>query len=208
MFQTPSSKFYDRKGFSLIEVIIFAAIAGAVLFVVANTTKNVSTIEEFVNQKLKSRGDLEQTFQILVTDIRSAGPSSNGSYPIMSASTSSLIFYSDIDQDRIMERVRYFFTTSTITKGVIEPTGSPLVYASSSETLSNLIENVINSASSNFLNYYGDTFTGSGSPLSSPIDISKIRVVQVSVNVDTNPGETPKPTLFSDTVTIRNLRSK
>ncbi len=142
-----------------------------------------------------------------MTDVRSAGPSSNGSYPIESASTSSLVFYSDVDQDGIMEKVRYVFATSTIKRGLIEPTGNPLTYVSSSEALTNIIENVIVSTSTNLFDYFDSTFTGSGAALSFPIDVSKIKVVKISVYVDTNPGKTPKPTLFSDTITIRNLRS-
>ena len=199
--------FKNRRAFSLIEVILFAAIGGAILFVVANMTKNVGQIEDFVNNKLKSRGDLEQTFQILVTDIRSAGPSSAGAYPIESAGTSSLVFYSDIDQDGIMEKVRYALATSTIRRGVIEPTGNPLTYASSSEILTNIIENVIVSTSTNMFNYFDSAYYGSSTALTSPITVANIRVVKVSVYVDTNPGKSPKPTLFSDTITIRNLRS-
>ena len=206
-FEASGFKIQDREGFSLIEVILFAAIGGAILFVVANMTRNVSQIEDFVNQKLKSRGDLEQTFQILVTDIRSAGASSGGAYPIESASTSSLVFYSDVDQDGIMEKVRYALATSTIRRGLVEPTGNPLVYASSSEVLTNIIENVIVSTSTNLFDYFDSTYYGSSSAMISPINISIIRVVKISVFVDTNPGKSPKPTLFSDTITIRNLRS-
>lgn len=206
-FQFSVFSFQDRRGFSLIEVIVFAAIGAAILFVVSNMTKNVSQIEDFVNHRLKSRGDLEQTFQMLVTDIRSAGPSGNGAYPIESAGTSSLVFYSDVDQDGIMEKVRYFFGTSTIRRGLIEPTGNPLTYASSSEVTKSIIENVIFSTSTNFLSYFDSIYYGSSSPMTSPINVANIRVVKVSVYVDTNPGKTPKPTFFSDTVTIRNLRS-
>lgn len=204
-----NSKFgiQSRGGFSLIEVIIFAAIGGAILFVLAKMTTNVSKIEDFVNQKLKSRGDLEQTFQILVTDVRSAGPSSNGAYPIESAGTSSLVFYSDIDQDGIMEKVRYALATSTIRRGVIEPTGNPLVYVSSSEVSTNIIENVIVSTSTNMFDYFDSTYYGSSTAMTFPVAISNIRIVKISVFVDTNPGKSPKPTLFSDTVNIRNLRS-
>ena len=53
-FIVHNSKFdiRSRRGFSLIEVILFAAIGGAILFVVANMTKNVGQIEDFVNNKL------------------------------------------------------------------------------------------------------------------------------------------------------------
>ncbi len=196
-----------RGGFSLIEVIIFVVIGAALLFVVSSLSRNVSNIEVFVNQKLQSRSDLAQTFEILVTEIRSAGQSSNGAYPISSASTSSLTFFSDVDQDSIFERVRYTLGTSTVVKGVIKPSGNPLVYATSSEVLRTVIDNVVLSTSTNLFDYFDANYTGSQAPLASPVDVSKIRMVKISVYVDTNPGKAPKPTLFTNTVTIRNLKS-
>lgn len=196
-----------RKGFSLIEVIIFAAIMGALIFVVSSLTSNVANIENFVNQKLQSRNSLEQTFQMLVTEIRSAGPSSNGAYQIESASTSSLVFFSDIDQDGVFERVRYALGTSTIAKGFIKPSGNPLTYATSSEIIGDVMTNVIVSTSTSLFSYFDSAYTGSQTAMTSPIDISKIRVVKVSVYVDVNPGKAPKAAFFSDTITIRNSRS-
>jgi len=200
-------KIYLRQGFSLVEVIIFAAITASLIFVVSSLTSNVANIENFVNQKLQSRSSLEQTFQMLVTEIRSAGPSSNGAYQIESASTSSLVFFSDIDQDGIFERVRYTLSTSTIAKGFINPSGNPLVYATSTEVVKDVMTNVIVSTSTDLFNYFDSAYAGSQAPLTSPIDVSKIRVVKVSVYADTNPGKAPKATFFSDTITIRNLRS-
>lgn len=198
---------YLVQGFSLIEVVIFTAVGAAIIFVISSLTSNVSNLEEFIGQKLQSRNSVEQVFQTLVTEIRSAGPSANGSYPIESATTSSLVLFSDIDQDGVFERVRYTLGTSTVSRGVIEPSGNPLVYPTSTEMMKNVIGNVATSTNANFFDYLDSTYTGTQSPMVSPIDISKIRVVRVSVYVDTNPGKAPKPLLFSDTITIRNLRS-
>ena len=200
-------RIYLIKGFSLVEVIIFAAITASLIFVVSSLTGNVANIENFVNQKLQSRSSLEQTFQMLVTEIRSAGPSSNGSYQIELASTSSLVFFSDIDQDGIFERVRYTLGTSTISKGFVEPIGNPLVYATSSEVMKDVMTDVIVSTSTSLFSYFDSAYTGSQASMASPIDVSKIRVVKMSVYVDINPGKTPKAVFFSDTVTIRNSRS-
>ncbi|MBI3589709.1 MAG: prepilin-type N-terminal cleavage/methylation domain-containing protein [Candidatus Liptonbacteria bacterium] len=196
----------SKNGFSLVEVIIFAAISAVLVLVVSSLTSNVSNIENFVNQKLQSRSTLDQTFQVMVTDIRSAGPASNGAYPIQSASTSSLVFFSDIDQDGIFERVRYTLVTSTVEKGVIKPTGT-FQYVTSSEVVKNVIYNAVNATGTNFFDYFDDSYTGTQTAMTSTVDVSKIRVVKVSVHVDTNPGKAPNPLLFSDTITIRNLRS-
>lgn len=195
------------RGFSLMEVVIFAAIGALLVFFVASLTRNVSGLGDFINQKLQERGDLDIVFSVLATEIRSAGPASNGAYPIQSASTSSFVFFSDIDQDGIFERVRYELATSSIWKGVIEPSGNPLVYATSSEVVKEVATNVVSSTPYNFFDYFDENYSGSGSPLSLPIPISDIRLVKVSALIDLNPGKTPRPTYFSQTVTIRNLRS-
>jgi len=196
-----------RSGFSLIEVIIVVAVAAGILFVISSLRVNVSGLENVINQKLFSRKDVDQAFQIMVTDIRSASPSSLGAYPLESASTSSLIFFNDFDSDGVFERIRYSLVTSTIEKGIIEPSDNPLVYSSSSETVTTIIEDVIPSTSTDVFRYFDSDYTGIEDPLpASSTSISSIRVVKVEILVDTNPGETPQPTLFTHTVTIRNLR--
>ena len=196
-----------QKGFSLLEVIIVVAMAVGVLFVVVSLRGSVGTLQDIISQKLESRRDLDQTFQILVTEIRSAGPSSAGAYPIEAAGSSTLTFYSDIDKDDIFEKVRYFLATSTIKRGVIEPSGNPLTYATSSEVVTTVVENLILSTSTSIFEYYDSAYTGLEAPMTIPIDVTRVRIVRVSVLADVAPGKAPKPTLFTNTITIRNLRS-
>lgn len=196
-----------KKGFSLVEVILVVAIAVGILFVVISLRGGVGTLENIISQKLQSRQTLDQAFQILVTEIRSAGPASNGAYPIESATTSSFVFYSDIDKDGIFEKVRYFLTTSTLQRGVIKPVGNPLVYTTSSEALSSPFQNLVVTTSTDIFSYFDSAFTGVENPLAFPINIQNVRVVRVNMYVDVAPNKAPKPTHFSNTITIRNLRS-
>ena len=193
------------KGFTLIEVVIVIAIFATIFTVIASFGQNTSLLSNLINKSLQAEQDLKQTFQILVTEIRSAGPSSLGAYPIESAATGSIAFFSDIDEDGIFERVRYFVGTSTLQKGVIKPTGNPLVYATSSEVLKTMV-NYLLIATSTF-EYYDSNYTGSEAPLSTPIDVTKIRIVKVTVTADVNPGTAPKPVTFTNTIDVRNLRS-
>ena len=87
-----------------------------------------------MSQELQSKSDIKQTLQIVTTEIRSASASANGAYAIDSAGTSSFAFYTNLHENGIMEHVRYFFASSTIYKGVIQPTGTPASYPTSSES--------------------------------------------------------------------------
>lgn len=196
-----------RGGFSLIEIIIVVAMSSLVIFVVSSFGENLGVLHNLIGQKLQSRSDVDQAMQIMTTEIRSASPSSMGAYAINAASTSSFSFYSDIDRDGLFERVRYFFATSTIQKGVVKPSGSPLQYVTSTEIVTTAANYVLFTSSTQLFKYYGANYTGSESPLTLPIDLSQIRVVKTSFYSDVNPGKSPQPLFFSNTIDLRNLRS-
>lgn len=196
-----------RDGFSIFEVLIVSALFALVILAVASLRGNLDVLENLINQKLQSRADLAQTLQIFVTELRSAGPSSLGGYPIETAATSSIVFYSDIDKDGLFERVRYSFASGTIQKGIIEPAGNPLAYATSSETTTTVVNYVVPQASTTIFTYYDTNYTGSEAALVPPISVSDVRIVKISIYADVNPETSPAPVFFTNTVNIRNLRS-
>lgn len=196
-----------RGGFSLFEVLIVTALFGLVLLSVVSLRGNLDSLQNIINQRLQSRSDLAQTLQIFVTELRSAGPSSLGAYPIETAATSSLVFYSDIDKDGLFERVRYTFVSSSIQKGVIKPSGNPLTYATSSEATTTVVNYVVPQASTSIFTYYDTNYTGSESALAQPVSVSDVRIVKISIYADVSPETSPAPVFFTNTVNIRNLRS-
>ncbi|MEK7187979.1 MAG: hypothetical protein AAB691_04005 [Patescibacteria group bacterium] len=195
-----------RAGISFLEIILSMGVTAIIVLVLSKFSGTVTSIGTVINQRLQVQGDLEQGLQIMVTDIRSAGPSAYGSYAIESAASSSFVFYSDVDRDGTMERVRYFFGTSTLQKGVTEPTTStPPTYVTSTEGVKIVVPNVKISSSS--FEYFGDTATSTFTPLASPIEIEAVRFMRISVTADVSTSSAPKPITFTNTVTIRNLRS-
>lgn len=195
----------DREGLTLLEILIAVAIFASLIFVIGTFIRGTQNFEDLVDQKLQVRQDFEQTFQLMVTEIRSMGPSSAGGYPIESAETSSLVFYSDLEGDVLFERMHYFLSTSTFNRGVTEPSGNPIVYDSLGETVTVAIEKVVTSTPAIF-EYYGENYTGTESPLPPPINTQDIRVIKITVYADLTP-RAPKPIFFSNTIDLRNLRS-
>ena len=195
-----------ESGFSLLEIIFALAIFAGISLVVMSLRNSVGIMESLVSQKLQSQQDTAQALQILTTDIRSAGPSSIGAYPIDAASTSSFSFYSDIDRDGVFDRVRYFLATSTIKRGIITPVGNPLVYSTSTERITTSIANVVISTSTPIFSYYDPAYTGSEQSLPIPINLSQIRAVKVSVYVGIKAASTKQTLFFTQTMVIRNLK--
>jgi prepilin-type N-terminal cleavage/methylation domain-containing protein len=197
----------SRLGFSLIEVIMVLALFSFVFFIIVALKSNVDVLKNLSTQKLISRQDVEQTFQIMTSEIRSAAVSSIGSYPLITTTSSTFSFYSDIDHDNLFEQVTYSLSSSTIIKTVIKPIGNPLSYPTSTQIISSVVEYVVLASSTPLFQYFDSSYTGTEDALSEPISISAVRSVLVSFYTDLDPGVVVRPVFFQNFVTIRNLRS-
>ena len=99
------------KGFTFIETIvtifIFVLIMGAVTgFIVIAYRTHGYTWEQSIAIDEARRG-----IETMVREIREAKEGDDGSFPIEKAGDREFIFYSDIDNDGQVERVRYFLGT-------------------------------------------------------------------------------------------------
>lgn len=206
-------KFYilnSRKGFTLIEIIVGMGIAAIIFFMIGVLGNQFSTIAMFVSQKLQNEQSAKSAIQTMVREIRSAGPSSVGGFAIESASPSSFVFFSDIDGDGLLERIRYFLATSTaatstIQKGITKPAGNPLAYTTSTEIVRPVLTDSV--STSTIFSYFDANYTGTEDPLSSPINSLKIRIVKIEMLIDADPATKPEADYFTNTVDIRILRS-
>ncbi|HEX4104352.1 MAG TPA: type II secretion system protein [Candidatus Paceibacterota bacterium] len=204
------SRHKKNSGFSLLEVLVVVAIAGAIVLIVGNFGNNISGLNTLVSSELQAKSGVTQEVQIMVEAIQSAKTSANGGYPIDAASTSSFAFYTDINKNGTADHVRYFYASSTIYQGIIAPTGTPATYSTSSEVLTSFIGNVIIPSSTPLFSYYDTSYTGTQSPLTSPIAASAVRLVRVSFEVQANQTSTLSRSplqYFSSLVDIRNLDS-
>ncbi len=193
-------------GFTLIEILVAVAILGVILVVVSQFQVNVLQYNKSSNDSLQSSQDAQSILRTIVKELRSTKPGNNGSYPIAQADTSSLTFYSDIDADGLQEQIRYFLSTTTLKKGMIKPSGSPLSYNSAQETLSTLALNLKNSTSTALFEYYDTTYTGTSSPLAQPVTVASIRLIKVNLLIDADPNRSPIPRLYTSQVMLRNLK--
>ena len=194
-------------GFTLLEVLIASALSIMIAFFIVSLAKDVTDSSLRVSGSIFSQQQIQQTLQIMIPEIRSATQSNTGNYPIQTAATSTFEFYSDIDGDGLFEKVRYFLNGSSFAKGVVKPTGMPLQYVTSSETIATLVDNLV--ISNQIFSYYDVTATSTRSqPLPFPVDVIKIKTVKISLVA--NQGTTNMPSIIGaeNEATIRNLRYK
>lgn len=195
-----------KKGFTLAELLITVGIIGLIAVVLGTFQGDVFFFNSVIQDDLTAQMDGRRAIRKMVSEIREASPSSLGSYPIAAAATSSVTFFSNVDNDILKEQVRYFIQNKNLMRGVIKPTGNPLSYNSGSETFETSVKNIANSTSTPLFEYYDTNYTGTTTPLVFPVSLTAVRLVNIELLIDRDPNRSPIPLNVTSQVSIRNLK--
>ncbi len=194
---------YKKSGFTIIETLLGVSIFVLIVLLLTLFSRNVWVYNAFVTGGLAEASAGREVLKTFTSEIRTASLANTGAYVIAAAGVSSFTFYSDIDNDGLKERVRYFLSGTSFQKGVIKPTGSPLSYNGANEQITTLIDKLANSL---LFEYFDRNYDGSTPPLSYPLSIPSIRLVKITIVLDNDPNRSPTPITFSTQVAIRNLK--
>lgn len=192
----------STKGFTLVEVLVATALTMIVMGFVIGLQYVLANARRVTINNYYSVDTTNVALNTITREIRTARLSEMGTYPIESATTDQLVFYSDIDFDNRIERVRYTRSGTTLEKGVVEPTGAPVSYPQANESVKTISDS-INQTTPLFTYYNGDwpadTVTN---PLSSPPSLSEIKLIKISLEVETN----NEPYILESLTTLRMLK--
>lgn len=193
-----------HAGFSLVETIVVTSMTALIsillgVLLVYFYKTNAYTLEQSTAVASARRGT-EDAMRYL----REASYGSDGSYPIESAATSSVVFYSNIDNDAAVERISYVLQNRMLYRVVLEPSGNPPAYTGTTFATSSIAGFVVNGSSAPLFRYFDDT----GTELNTPIDVSKISSIKATFVIDVNPNRAPTSFTLSGGATLRNLSSQ
>ena len=159
-----------------------------------------------ISDSLDITGNARRALKVMITEIRITSPSSLGAYPLAQAATSSLIFYGNTDADTQKERIRYYRNGTSLMRGVVDPSGSPLTYNLGSEVVTTIARNVVNDKWTPLFTYYNDSYSGTQAPLSGAFNISDVRLIKITLVVDSTGTSTASSDIFTSQVSLRNLK--
>src|SRR3989338_3078820 len=94
------------SGFSIIEAVVAISILALVGIAIFAFQKDVFSLNRIFSQSIISQEEVRPALKFLSAEIRAASPSSIGAYALAETTTSSFIFYSNIDDDSLSLRGR------------------------------------------------------------------------------------------------------
>ena len=192
------------RAFTLIETVVVIGVLAVVGVAISGMIAYIYKTNTFLFQQSAATDSARRGIEYALENIREASYGADGSYPIANAATSTVTFYADVDNDNVVEEIRYYLSNGTLYRGVTNPAGSPPSYAGQPEASTIVANYVQNGTSTPIFNYYDDT----GAQLSTPADVSQVASVSVVIGVDVDIRRAPVTFTLIGSATIRNLKAQ
>lgn len=194
-----------KRGMTLVEALVVVAVTtmvgGTMLMAIRYFYVNNSYVFDAANSVSQARRGLAT----MLHSVREASYGDDGAYPVGTAATSSVTFYSDVDSDGGVERVKIWRSANTLYRVVTNAGGNPPTYTGQASATSTIATHLRNATSTPLFKYYDS----SGVQLSttSP-DISRIAIIRAYIQVDLNPNRAPQIFTLEGGATLRNLKEQ
>ena len=192
---------HANNGFTLIETIVAVAMTGIVMAALGVMIQYFYQTNAYALEQNQAVNNARASIENTVRDLREASYGADGSYPLSSAATSSVVFYAKSPASGTIERLHYYLSGQTLYRGTTDPGGTPLSYSGQPERTTLVIDNIRNDASTPLFTYY-DT---SGNQLPDPVNVASVASVRIQALTDVNPDRAPNVYTMLGSATLRNL---
>ncbi len=188
---------------TLVEAVVYIAIFSIVMMAVLQSVASFYQTNRYTLEQMSQLDIARKGVNTLIVGIRGARYSASGAYPVESGGINNITFYSDIDNDTVVEKARYFLSGTDLQLGVTKPAGTPPVYNPANESIFTVAEYVRNDATHAIFQYY-DTL---GVLMTVPPVSINVRFVKVDLIVNVNPATMPNEFTLHSSAAIRNVKN-
>lgn len=186
-----------RSGFTLIEILISMGIFMLVMTMGYNLISTSFRSTTFAAEQEEAIVNARKAINIMTKEVRGANASQRGDYPLSLVDDQDIIFYGDIDNDNIMEKIEYRKNGSVLEKIVTEP-GALNDYLNAPATTT--IARYVNNDEEPLFVYYDQSHTETDI-------INNIRLITIVLKINVTPWRAPNDYYVETDVSFRNLKS-
>jgi len=187
---------FNKKGFTLIEVLISVLIASVLMLVLNRFIVESYKSLTFASEQEEAVENARDALDIMITEIRSANFSQQGAYALLKTEEQDFIYYSDVDADGATEKIRYFLEESELKRVVTEP-GLSMDYSGVGST--STIASYMNNQEEPIFTYYDSDYLEVET-------INDIRLVNIQLKINVTPNIAPNDYWARTDVNLRNLK--
>ncbi len=194
-------------GFSLVETLVAMGALTVILTSLYFFVSYFKKVQDYSLEQSLAITEARNGIETMVKEIREIQIANNGAYPIVTADDNTFIFYSDIDKDNSIERVRYFLDGTQFKKGTIEPRTNPVMYVDADEIVTTITSYVNNTTTPVFTYYNGNWPSDTANnPLTTPANPTMVKYITIQLVINVAPAKAPQDFHLISDVAIRNLK--
>jgi len=186
----------NKKGFTLLEILVTMTIFSLVIFISTNFIMTSFKSTRFVSEQEQAISNARRAMDVTKKEIRGANSSEQGDYALSIIESDNFSFYSDVDDDGEMEKIRYFLSGSNLLKELTEP-GPLKDYSEAPSTV--VISQYMNNQEENVFTYYDQNYNQTTL-------INEVRLVNISLKINVTPSIAPNDYYVETDITLRNLK--
>ncbi|MCB9815518.1 prepilin-type N-terminal cleavage/methylation domain-containing protein [Candidatus Nomurabacteria bacterium] len=194
----------SNSGMTLVELIVVIGIYTILMLAISSSIDQLYKINSYSMAQANEVDNARRGMTQWNRDAKEMTTAEDGTYPVAVIEEHKFGYYSDTDQDDLVEYIEYILDETTLSKYTYNPTGSPAVYdlstPDSTEILSLYVQN-INQGTSTFF-YYDNT----GTQLDSNSPIIDVRYIKAQIIVNIDPVRSPGEFMLKSSLSPRNLK--
>ena len=192
---------------TFIEAMVWIALLVSAMTAIASTVLYFYRTNAYSLEQSTAVTSAQRGLEAMVKTIREASFSSQGAFPVVSVSPNDFIFYADIDNDPLIERVHYYLSGTSLRRGVLNPSGDPPDYTGveTVDTVADYVRNSSFGTTTPVFRYYDAL----GAEIaSSTTAYTAVRFVKVTLAVNVNTQTLPNQLSLYSSAALRNLIGK
>lgn len=194
-----------NKGFTLLELMISTAIIFVIILAIIVTQNFLINQQNYTLNSYISSDFTNRSVEKLVKELRNSRSADNGAYIFEILGDQELSFYTNVDNDTQVEKVRYYLDNNIFYRSVIKPSGYPIQYLDENKKITILAENVDNSTP--LFYYYNSNWPQdkTNNPLQIQNRLTQTKIVEINLSLKNN-NKTDNSYQIKTFVQIRTLK--
>lgn len=194
----------NQKGMTLVELVVVISIYTILMLAITTT---ISNLYKFNSYSIAQAGEIDNARRGITQwnrDAKEMTVAEDGNYPVAVIEDHRFGYYSDTDQDALVEYVEYVLTDTTLYKYTYDPSGSPAAYDLSSPSATAILSLYVQNINQGVPSF--EYFDNAGNKLTSTSPVINIRYITAQIIVNIDPIQSPGEFMLKSSIAPRNLK--